>query len=145
MAVVRTAFVPFPCPIRGVFADARAVSPITVDEYVATYLSRRPRLSPKTLESYGRGQALYISPTLGSQVLATVTPGVADDADGADPRVELGGLGRCRCPLLAGWGCRFSGPNSSMHKTTVGPPGAAAFLPSAMSFDSEAKVGQPRH
>lgn len=64
---------------RGVFANARAVSPITVDEYVATYLSRRPRLSPKTIESYGRGRALYISPTLGSQVLATVTPGVVSD------------------------------------------------------------------
>lgn len=64
---------------RGVFANERALSPITVDEYVATYLSRRPRLSPKTHESYRRGQALYISPTLGSQTLATVTPGAVSD------------------------------------------------------------------
>lgn len=64
---------------RGVFAAERPSLDVTVDAYVATYLSRRPTLSPKTAESYASGHALYISPTLGSMRLGKVTADTISD------------------------------------------------------------------
>jgi len=76
-----------------VSAAERPSRDVTVDAYVATYLSRRPTLSPKTAESYASGHALQISPTLGRVRLGKV----------AADTISVGGPICCAaCPRAAG-------------------------------------------
>lgn len=64
---------------EGTYRSDSQAKATTVGEYVKRYLSRRPNLSPRTMESYRRGHALYIEPTLGSRVLAKITADVVAD------------------------------------------------------------------